>query len=207
MSGLDRDAQEWLVFKFGLIPARHTPPGLARIGGFPDIGYLTFLSSTFLHGSFLHLLSNIWTLWLFGDNVEDRLGPFRYFLLYVVSGVAANLLHLYTNLGSPIPVIGASGAIAGVMGAYFLLYPRARIITLVPVLFFPLILEIPAFFFLLIWLLTQLAYALRPVGPLASGGVAWWAHVGGFLAGLVGLVILKSTCHQRRCYEDEYRPW
>lgn len=203
-SGLPRGALIRMIYQYGLVPARFSVPGWAAEAGLPSLGYLPFVANIFLHGNFGHLLSNMWSLWLFGDNVEDRLGPVRFLLLYLSAGVAANLLHYYTNFTSNVPTIGASGAIAGVMGAYFLLYPRARIITLVPVFFYPLILEIPAAFYLMVWFFTQVIYAVTPAGP---GGVAWFAHIGGFLAGLLGLVILKSTCRQPRCYEDEYRPW
>ena len=197
--GLPRAAQYRLIGTYGLIPSHYTATGL------PFLGYLPFLAAIFLHGGLLHLVSNMWVLWLFGDNVEDRLGPVRYLLLYLGSGLAANVLHYYANPASALPTVGASGAIAGVMGAYFLLYPRARIITLIPVFFYPLIVEIPAAFFLVVWFVTQLLNA--GVQPAGGGGVAWWAHVGGFLTGLAGLVILRATCHQHRCYEDEYAPW
>lgn len=204
-ASLGRKGLARLFFSYGLVPARFSVPGWAARAGLPSLGYLPFLTAIFLHGGLGHLVSNMWSLWLFGDNVEDRLGPGRFLLLYLGAGVAANILQYHTNLASQVPTIGASGAIAGIMGAYFLLYPRARIITLVPVFFYPLFLEIPAFFYLLLWFLTQVFYAgLQPAG---GGGVAWWAHVGGFLAGLLGVFFLGRRRPHRPWYEDEYRPW
>jgi hypothetical protein len=136
----------------------------------------------FLHGGFLHILGNMWFLYIFGDNVEDRLGHIRYLIFYLLCGVTAGLVHLYTNWDSQIPTIGASGAISGVMGAYLLLYPRSKILTLIPIFLFIQFFEIPAFIFLGYWLLIQLFSA--GLTPRNVGGVAFWAHIGGFIAGL-----------------------
>jgi hypothetical protein len=136
----------------------------------------------FLHGGFLHIIMNMWFLYIFGDNIEDRLGHIRYVIFYLFCGVAAGLVHLFTNWSSNIPTIGASGAISGVMGAYLLLYPRSRILTLIPIFFFFQFVEIPAFIFLGYWLLIQLFSA--SLAPKNVGGVAFWAHIGGFVAGL-----------------------
>lgn len=171
------------------------------------LAYAPFVTSIFLHGGLFHLISNMWALWLFADNVEDRLGSARFLFLYLLTGVAANLAHYFANPASSVPTIGASGAIAGVMGAYFLLYPRARIITLLPVLFYPLIVEIPAAFYLLVWFATQLINAgAVSAASAVAGGVAWWAHIGGFAAGLAAVIFLKPA-RRRRSYEDEYYPW
>jgi hypothetical protein len=141
----------------------------------------------FLHGGFLHIIMNMWFLYIFGDNIEDRLGHIRYLIFYLFCGVAAGLIHLFTNWNSNVPTIGASGAISGVMGAYLLLYPRSKILTLVFIFFFIQFIEIPAFIFLGIWILLQLFSAgLRPSNV---GGVAFWAHIGGFVAGLVFIKI------------------
>jgi membrane associated rhomboid family serine protease len=137
----------------------------------------------FLHGGFLHILGNMWFLHIFGDNIEDRLGHFRYLIFYLLSGLAAGLIHLLTNWDSKIPTIGASGAISGVMGAYLVLHPGARILTLIPIFFFFQFVEIPAFIFLGFWLFFQLISA--GFTPKGVGGVAWWAHIGGFIAGLI----------------------
>jgi hypothetical protein len=125
----------------------------------------------------------MWSLWIFGDNVEERLGPLRYLLFYLLCGLLSGIFHMVFNLGSDTPTIGASGAIAGVMGAYILLYPNSKILTLIPIFFIPWFIEIPAFVFLGIWFLIQFANAT--VSSSAMGGVAWWAHVGGFIFGMV----------------------
>ena len=141
----------------------------------------------FLHGGFLHIIRNMWFLYIFGDNIEDRLGHIRYLVFYLFCGVAAGLVHLFTNWNSNIPTIGASGAISGVMGAYLLLYPRSRILTLIPIFFFFQFVEIPAFIFLGFWLLLQLFSA--SLTPRNVGGIAFWAHIGGFVAGLIFIKI------------------
>jgi len=177
-----RELDDLLLLR-GLVPARYSHPAWATSAGFPPDHYLSFVTSMFLHGGWLHLLSNMWCLWIFGDNVEDRMGRVRFLLFYLVCGVAAGLLHWIANADSIAPTVGASGAIAGVLGAYFLLFPRARVLVLFPLLFIPFFFEIPAVAFLLVWFGLQLAQAWMGLGA-DSGGVAWWAHVGGFAAGL-----------------------
>jgi len=180
-------ALEKAVFLYGMVPARYSDPGLAsHFTTFEQV--LPFLTSMFLHGGFLHILGNMWFLYIFGDNIEDRLGHIRYLIFYLLSGVAAGLVHLLTSWNSRIPTIGASGAIAGVMGAYLILYPKARILTLVPIFFFFQLFEIPAFVFLGYWFLLQLAFASFSGGE--GGGIAWTAHAGGFIAGIVVFKIL-----------------
>jgi membrane associated rhomboid family serine protease len=180
----------------------------ARIGADPD-AYWTVLTSMFLHGDWLHFVGNMWVLYLFGDNVEDRMGSVRYFVFYLLCGLVAEATHIATDPSSPVPTLGASGAIAGVLGAYFVLFPTARVITLVPVFIIPFLFEIPAVFFLGFWFVSQLwSGALSLADPAAYGGIAWWAHIGGFLAG-VGLVYLFRRPRERRrdYYADEYWPW
>ncbi len=146
--------------------------------------WLTVLTCIFLHGGWMHFLGNMWFLYIFGDNVEDRFGHFGYLMFYLGCGIAASLTHLLTNLGGPsvsVPTIGASGAIAGVMGAYFLLYPRAKVVTIVPILFFIQIIVLPASIFLGIWFAIQIFQGTS----MQSTGVAWWAHIGGFLVGML----------------------
>ncbi len=139
--------QDAFIYTYGLVPARYSVPHVAAyFTSFQQA--LALLSFMFLHGGFWHLLGNMWSLYIFGDNVEDRLGPFRYLLFYLLCGWASGLFHLFLNWQSPVPTIGASGAIAGVMGAYLLLYPRSKILTLIPIFFIPYFIEIPAFFFL-----------------------------------------------------------
>ena len=192
-STLPDDGLETLFYLFGLVPARLTDPAWARGVGFPGGGWMSVLSSMFLHGGLLHLAFNMWTLWIFGDNVEDRLGRPRYLLFYLASGCAAGGLQWAADPASTVPTIGASGAIAGVLGAYLLLYPHSRILTLIPILFYPLFLHIPALLYLAVWFLLQLTSGLLAFGQEAAagaGGVAWWAHVGGFLAGMLLLKVL-----------------
>lgn len=139
-------------------------------------------TSMFMHGGFVHFIGNMLYLYIFGDNVEDRLGHLKYLVFYLFCGLSAVLMHYYFNPGSSVPTLGASGAIAGVMGAYFVFYPNAKVLTLVPIFIFIQFIEIPAFFFLVIWFLMQFVYAsLSQAGEFES--VAWWAHVGGFAAG------------------------
>jgi membrane associated rhomboid family serine protease len=169
-------------FLYGVVPIRYSDPEIsAQFTTFQQ--GLPFLTSMFLHGGFLHLLGNMWFLYIFGDNIEDRLGSLRYLVFYILCGVAAGLIHLLTNWNSKVPTIGASGAISGVMGAYLLLHPRARILTLIPIFFFFQFAELPAFVFLGYWLLVQLLSA--GFTQKNVGGVAWWAHIGGFVTGLI----------------------
>ncbi len=174
---LDRFIMTW-----GLIPKRYAASGmLAKLGAKAYLG--PFLTSMFLHGGWLHILSNIWVLVIFGDNVEDRLGHVRYLLFYLAAGVVAGLSQVWASWGSPVPTIGASGAIAGVMGAFFVLYPRARVVMLVPIFIFLETIELPAYLFLGLWLWMQVYSGSHAFG--GAGGVAWWAHVGGFAGGIV----------------------
>jgi membrane associated rhomboid family serine protease len=171
-------AGERFILTYGLVP-RHFEFG--RLDTFRPI-----FTSMFLHGGWMHLIGNMLYLHIFGDNVEDRLGHLRFLLLYVLSGLVAGLAQIAINSDSPLPMVGASGAIAGVTGAYFLFFPRARIVTLVPVFVFLQIVEIPAVFFLFFWFAFQLFLGIGSLGmETAGGGVAFWAHVGGFIAGMV----------------------
>lgn len=148
--------------------------------------YIKLITSTFLHGGWLHLLGNMWSLWLYGDNVEDAMGHFKFLIFYLLCGALSGYTHFLFNAQSGLPTIGASGAVAGIMGAYFLLYPHARIITFVPIFFFfPLFIPIPAVIFLLFWFLSQVFSGTVNwfIGNMA-GGVAWWGHIGGFVAGM-----------------------
>lgn len=191
---LSGNGGEALVRAFGFVPARLFHAGELGPGAF-GLGVTGLFTSMFLHGGLLHLAGNMLFLWIFGDNVEDALGHGRYLLFYLGSGVMAALLQGLFATTSLVPLIGASGAIAGVLGAYFVLYPHARVVTIVPLfLLFPLV-EVPAFLFLLVWFLLQFwqgsASLLASGGSAASGGVAWWAHVGGFAAGIALLLLLK----------------
>lgn len=177
---------------YGLVPARYTVPEISQYFSFGRQAF-SFVSFMFLHGGFLHLLGNMWSLYIFGDNVEDRLGSVKYLAFYLLCGVLSGLSHLVLNLHSQIPTVGASGAIAGVMGAYFILYPRSRILTLIPIFFIPYFIEIPAYIFLGIWFVLQFMSAAGPQAQ--SGGVAWWAHIGGFVFGILFLKAFLKMPH------------
>lgn len=177
---------EQTTYLFGLVPARYTHPGWAANVGFPTSTYWPFLTTMFLHGGWLHLIGNMWILWIFGDNVEDRMGPFRFLAFYVACGVAAGAIHVVTNARSTVPAVGASGAIAGVMAAYLALFPRARVLTVIPIFFWPLFVHVPAFVYLGIWFLTQVfSGTLSIASSREMTGIAWWAHIGGFAAGIL----------------------
>ena len=172
---------------YGLVPARYTVDRIAEHYTLPQ-QIFSFFAFMFLHGGFWHLLGNMWSLYIFGDNVEDHLGHIRYLVFYLLSGLASGLSHMVLNLDSTVATIGASGAIAGVMGAYFLLHPNAKILTLIPIFFIPWFIEIPAYVFLGFWFVLQFINAAG--SQAASGGVAWWAHIGGFVFGMLFLKAL-----------------
>lgn len=177
------------LFLYGIVPIRYSDPEIsAQFTKFQQL--IPFISSMFLHGGFLHIVGNMWFLYIFGDNIEDRLGHFRYLIFYLLCGIVAGIVHLYTNWESKIPTIGASGAISGIMGAYLILYPQSRILTLIPIFLFFQFVEIPAFIFLGYWFLIQLFSA--SITPKSIGGIAWWAHIGGFLAGLLFVKIFDA---------------
>ncbi len=193
---------ERLVRVFGLVPA--------RLLQHPTLGqFITPFTSMFLHGGWAHLLSNMLALYIFGDNVEDRMGSGRYLFFYLFCGLGGAVAHLLVNPASTIPTIGASGAISGVLAAYLVFFPSARVITLVPLFFLPWFVEIPALFYLGLWFVSQLLNGLLTIvsGVQAFGGVAWWAHIGGFLVGLVLAPLLARRRRVRRVYIDEFYPW
>lgn len=192
-------AELWIT-RYGMVPAQifSTPTA-----------WLTVVTSMFLHGGLFHLISNMWALYIFGDNVEDRMGPTRFLVFYLLCGAAAAVVHILMNPNSTIPTVGASGAISGVMGAYLVLFPYSRVITLIPFFFFPYFFEVPALFFIGLWFGGQLVNALltSALAPPDIGGVAWWAHVGGFVAGIVLVRLFVVRRYVRRSYIDEYYPW
>ena len=185
-----------VVFYLGIIPARYTVPQIA-LQQTPSGLLLPLFASMFLHGGWLHLAGNMLFLFVFGRSMEDRFGHLRFLLIYFLGGLAGSLLHIILNAGSRVPSIGASGAIAGVLGAYFISYPRARITTLVPILFFFWTVQVPAIALLGYWFLLQFfsGYQMQAIETATQGGVAWWAHVGGFVVGFVLALILRP---QRR---------
>jgi membrane associated rhomboid family serine protease len=178
------EALNRFIYTYGLVPARYSVHEIALHFSLSQ-QFLSFISFMFLHGSFWHLLGNMWFLYIFGDNVEDRLGHLRYLFFYLLCGISSALTHLFFNLDSMMPTIGASGAIAGVMGAYFILYPRSRIVTLIPIIFIPYFIELPAAIFLGIWLFMQFISAT--LTSVEAGNIAWWAHIGGFIFGALFL--------------------
>lgn len=172
---------ELFIRTYGIIPVNFSSSNVDIFSRFSPL-----ITSTFLHGSWLHLLGNMWFLWLFGNNIEDRMGHLRFPLFYLSCGIAGSLAHIYINPESTIPSIGASGAISGILGAYFVLYPFARVLTLVPI-FFIWFVKLPAFFFLGFWFLMQFFSGASSIlnGEAMTGGVAWWAHIGGFVTGII----------------------
>lgn len=205
--GLDDRVLTGLFYLFGIVPARYTHPGWARWVGLPVDDYWPFLTSMFIHGGWGHIIGNMWTLWIFGDNVEDRMGGVRFILFYLTTGIIAGISHWLANPHSTVPTVGASGAIAGVLGAYLVLFPYSTVITMVPVLFWPFFVEIPAVVYLFVWFVSQLfSGTLAWFGPQNSGGIAWWAHAGGFVAGLVlhPLFLPPARRRPRRLAQDEW---
>lgn len=175
------------IHTWGLIPS--------RLSADPADAWVTVFSSMFLHGGWFHLLSNMWILVIFGDNIEERFGSASYLIFYLLSGVAAALLEVYISPASNIPTIGASGAIAGVLGAYLIQYPKARVASLVPILFIFTIVELPAVVFLGFWFVLQLFSGWLALQGADVSGIAWWAHIGGFVFGM-----LTSFLFVRRRY-------
>ena len=204
-----------IVERYGMVPARLTAPdrpvvvrerAVVRRGPFlfrepverelaepPFSPYLTLITCMFLHGGWMHFFGNMLFLYIFGDNVEDRMGHLGYAVFYVLAGILAGLVHLFSDPASPVPTIGASGAIAGVMGAYFFLYPNARVLTIVPVFFMLEFVVLPAWVMLGFWFIIQLFQGTLAAATPGAGGVAWWAHVGGFAAGAVIVVVLRAA--------------
>lgn len=177
------------IYIYGLVPARYS---VAPIAAYFTTSQqlISLVSFMFLHGSFWHILGNMWSLYIFGDNVEDHLGPIRYALFYLLCGITSGLSHLILNMNSNLPTIGASGAIAGVMGAYFILHPRSKILTLIPIFFIPYFINIPAYIFLGLWFLFQFINAAG--SQAGAGGIAWWAHIGGFIFGMLFLKLFSA---------------
>lgn len=181
------------ISTFGFIPARYVL--LGDMNSFDVTRFVPMFSSMFLHNGLFHLLSNMWMLWIFGDNVEDAMGRGRYLLFYIVCGIVAVYVYFKASPDSSLPMLGASGAIAGVLGAYLLLYPKARILTLLPIVIFFWIMEVPAYFFLGAWFLMQFlqaSFQQLSFGGMVEGGIAWWAHVGGFGAGALLVHVFRK---------------
>lgn len=180
---------ERIIINYAFTPAYLTER--IQVLSWQGLLHLPLVTSTFLHGSWFHVIFNMLYLWIFGDNVEDKLGSGRFLFFYLAAGILANLAHALTDPLSPIPLVGASGAIAGVLGAYFITFPHARITSLIFIFFFVTIRDIPAVFFLLFWFVMQLFNGISSLGIMGNT-VAWWAHIGGFLAGLVLMPLLRK---------------
>lgn len=200
--GLPPLVHERFLFDHALVPARlfgdlrHVAPS----------DWTPFLTNMFLHGSWLHLILNMWTLWIFGPAVEDRLGPGRFLGFYLLCGLAAGLAHAIANPNSAVPALGASGAIAGVIGCYARMFPFARLVVIVPILFVPLFFEVPAIAFAMIWFVMQIIPGIFSLGTEVAGEIAWWAHAGGFLAGwLLTPLVRRPNSEHRRFFPDEGR--
>ena len=202
---IPKDLLGMVFYHFGLVPARYSYPRWAYVHGLPFDDYLSFLTNIFLHEGWLHVIGNMWFLHLFGSTVEDRLGHGRFLAFYLLAGIAASGFYYIMAIQSTVPALGASGAIAGVMGAYLVMFPRARILTLIPILIFPLFIELSAFFYIGFWFILQLfSGTLTLSSPGSGGGVAWWGHVGGFVAGIVILPFFKiGLGFGRKRFEDE----
>jgi membrane associated rhomboid family serine protease len=178
--------RESFIQHYGLVPDR--------------LQLSAFVTSMFLHGGWLHLIGNMWFLWVFGSHIEDAMGTGKFLVFYLISGVASAAVQFGTSLGSPVPTIGASGAIAGVMGAFLILYPRVRVVTLVFIVVFITTIELPAAWMLLYWFAIQLLSGLSTVSSISSAqGIAWFAHVGGFVAGIL-LVRVFGASGRRYSY-------
>lgn len=173
-----------LVSEWGMVPDKLLGPG-------HPMDWLTPLTSMFMHGGWFHVIGNMWFLWVFGDNVEDALGRPRYVAFYVLCGLAAVVAQVAIDPGSSVPMVGASGAIAGVLAAYVVLYPRARVLTLVPIFIFIQFVELPAFLFIFVWFGMQLLSGYASLGDMGEGGTAFFAHIGGFIAGLALVFLLR----------------
>ena len=171
---------------YGVVPASFHAP--------------TLLTSMFLHGSWMHVIGNMWYLWIFGDNVEDRVGHRRFIVFYLLCGIAAAIGQIVIDPGSMLPMVGASGAVAGVMGAYLVLYPRSRVLTLIPLVIFWEVIEVPATLLLGFWFLMQLfsAGAIAVTATTGGGGVAFMAHVAGFLCGIGGIFLFRQRGRAER---------
>jgi membrane associated rhomboid family serine protease len=185
------NALDGFIFTWGLIPA--------HLMSDPTNNWNAIYSSMFLHGGWFHILSNMWILFIFGDNVEGRMGKMRYLIFYLLSGTAAALLQTYILPSSQVPMIGASGAIAGVLGAYLVLFPRSRVASLVPIFFIFTIIEIPAVIFLIFWFFSQIYSGLFSLQGGGGSGIAWWAHIGGFA---FGLIMSFFFANKRRTYRS-----
>ena len=206
MESLGRVGQAEIFHLFGVVPARFFQPDWAAWAGYPETAGWPLVTYMFLHSGWLHVIMNMWMLWIFGDNIEDVTGHGWFVLFYLLCGLTAVGLHMFFEQGSSLPVVGASGAVAGVMGAYVVLYPHGRVLTLVPIVFIPLMFRIPASVFLGIWFVTQILSGLYSSAQ-GMENVAWWAHVGGFVAGIVLIRWFRRPGACRYCYNPDTKDY
>ncbi|MDN3512830.1 MAG: rhomboid family intramembrane serine protease [Candidatus Brocadia sp.] len=180
------------LFQFGLVPIKVIYSADIPGSNLANT-YFPFLSYMFLHGGFVHLIGNMWFLWIFGDNIEDRLGRIPFILFYFICGIGSAIVHVYFNSQSGVPCVGASGAIAGVLGAYMVTFPRARVLVILPLFIIWQIIELPAIFVLGFWFLIQFFTGATAISSAHGGGVAWWAHIGGFVLGIILIKIFPKA--------------
>ena len=195
-----------LFYSYGLIPAVFTGQATLpdEIAGLPS--ELTLLSSMFMHGGFMHLIGNMLYMWIFADNIEDEIGPVRFIIFYVLAGIAAALTQVYLNTSSTIPMIGASGAIGGVLGAYIVNHPKAKVLVLIPLGFFSQIIKIPALYVLGFWFVLQ--FINSSLSSSTGGGVAYGAHIGGFIFGVIAILFFnKKSTVQKFSNNKPKNPW
>ncbi len=198
--------QKELLMRYALVPGAFFNPEWAALHGLEGGRLLPFFTNIFMHGSWTHLIFNMWTLYIFGPVIEDRLGGLRFFIFYILCGFGASLAHAYVNADSILPALGASGAIAGVMGAYMRAFPLSRILVVIPILIFPLFLEVHAAFFVGLWAIIQV---MGGIGGLLSdtaqmtGGIAWWAHIGGFAVGWLLINFIRHPPPRYREYQRD----
>jgi membrane associated rhomboid family serine protease len=203
---IPKNLLQQLFYLFGLVPAKYSYPKWAFIHGVPFDDYLSFVTNMFLHGGWFHIIGNMWFLYIFGGTVEDSMGHIRFLIFYFLAGILASVTYFLIDIHSKIPEFGASGAIAGVMGAYILMFPKARILTLILIFFFPWFVELPALVFIGYWFLIQLVSGtLTMASPVSQGGIAWWAHVGGFVSGMVMLPLFRRPPRRDNYPDETYR--
>ena len=196
---LNEQQLEQLFFTFGLVPQDFT-----NASPFNPLAYIPFATNMFLHGGWGHFIGNMWTLFIFGDNVEDRMGRFRYLLFYLICGILASGTHYYLYQNSEIPSLGASGAISGVMGAYMILFPKSRIIFFIPILFIPFFIRIPAVLYLAAWFAGQFLSGTYTLFKEVAAGIAFWAHIGGFVSGVLLHWIFVTRRRRRKSYAERW---
>jgi membrane associated rhomboid family serine protease len=191
---LDPQALQLFIYEHALVPTRYFSPSWAGETGLSPMDLTPFVTNTFMHGGFLHIILNLWTLYIFGPALEDRLGPVRFLALYLASGVVASLAHAVVNATSPYPLLGASGAIAGVIAAYAVRFPYAWVRVLFIIVIIPLFFNVPALVFAGLWFFMQVVQGTSELfNPFGGSGIAWWAHIGGFIAGILMLRLLEPA--------------